>query len=366
MGTLKPATLAPEIDASVLVGFPAAQTYLGFDGHPSTIYVRSATDQVDKVHSVLAATANPDNPSQVSVSRPSDVLVARAKANSAFNGLFLGLGAVALLVGANIMVISVLERRSEVGLRRALGATKAHIRIQFLAEAVLLALLGGAAGVTAGIASTAIYASAKHWTIVIPTLAWSGGLTATILIGAFAGLLPALRGRPHVPHRSPLDHVRDHDHGAVMNGPAVLTARDPVGVPPLITMACRDLLANPRIVHVDTSVGEVPDVSRSQFRFVVPADSGNLRVGHADRPAFPLPHGRDLRVVRRRVDTEGQDLAVEVFGEEFGDLDRQHRLSVVVGQTRDSILKLSRCHCRDEHVPSRVLINPGDNLVVRR
>jgi putative ABC transport system permease protein len=196
-GILKPAPLAPEIDASVLVGFPAAERYLGFDGHPSTIYIRSATDQVPAVQSVLAATANPENPSQVNVSRPSDALVARAKAKSAFNGLFLGLGAVALLVGAvgvaNIMVISVLERRSEIGLRRALGATKNHIRIQFLSEAMLLALLGGAVGVAAGVAATAIYANSKHWAIVIPTIAWTGGLASALVIGAIAGLLPALR-----------------------------------------------------------------------------------------------------------------------------------------------------------------------------
>lgn len=197
VGILNPAALAPEIDASLLVGFPAAEKYLGFDGHPSTVYVRSATDQVPAVQSVLAATANPENPGQVTVSRPSDALVARARAQSAFNGLFLGLGAVALLVGAvgvaNIMIISVLERRSEIGLRRALGATKNHIRIQFLSEAMLLALLGGAVGVGAGVGATAIYATTKHWAIVIPTAAWTGGLASALLIGAIAGLLPAIR-----------------------------------------------------------------------------------------------------------------------------------------------------------------------------
>jgi putative ABC transport system permease protein len=196
-GILNPATLAPEIDTAVLVGFPAAQKYLGFDGHPSTVYIRAATDQIEAVQSVLAATANPENPSEVTVSRPSDVLVARAKAKSALNGLFLGLGAVSLLVGAvgvaTIMVISVLERRSEIGLRRALGAAKGHIRIQFLSEAMLLAALGGAIGVAAGTAATALYASTKHWAIVIPTIAWAGGLAAALLIGAIAGLLPALR-----------------------------------------------------------------------------------------------------------------------------------------------------------------------------
>jgi putative ABC transport system permease protein len=196
-GSLKPSVLTPEIDSSVLVGFPAARTYLGFDGHPSTIYVRAQSDQVAAVQSVLAATANPEAPNQVDVSQPSAALVAQADAQGAFDSLFLGLGAVALLVGAvgvaNIMVISVLERRSEIGLRRALGARKAHIRIQFLSESVLLALLGGAVGVGLGVLSTAVYASTKGWTVVVPVLAWGGGFGAALLIGALAGLLPALR-----------------------------------------------------------------------------------------------------------------------------------------------------------------------------
>jgi putative ABC transport system permease protein len=196
-GILKPAVLAPEIDSSVLVGYPAAEKYLGFDGHPSTIYVKAQTSQVTAVDNILGATANPENPENVDVSQPSAALVAQADAQSALNGLFLGLGAVALLVGAvgvaNIMVISVLERRSEIGLRRALGATKGHIRIQFLSEAILLALFGGAAGVTAGVLATAIYATTKGWAVIVPALAWGGGLGAALLIGAAAGLLPALR-----------------------------------------------------------------------------------------------------------------------------------------------------------------------------
>ena len=196
-GILKPAVLAPEIDNAVLVGFPAAERYLGMDGHPSTIYVRAQTSQVAAVQSLLAQTANPENPSGVDVSEPSAVRTARADANGAFNGLFLGLGAVALLVGAigvaNIMIISVLERRSEIGLRRALGATKGQIRTQFLSEAILLALAGGAAGVAAGGIATTVYATTKHWTVVIPTQAWAGGITAAIAIGALAGLLPAIR-----------------------------------------------------------------------------------------------------------------------------------------------------------------------------
>ena len=207
-GILSSAVLAPEIDSSVLIGFPAAKTYLGFDDHPTTIYVRSVTSQVAAVQAVLAATANPEAPNEVDVSQPSAVLTARADAQGALNGLFLGLGAVSLLVGAvgvaNIMLISVLERRSEIGLRRALGATKGHIRTQFLSEAILLALLGGAVGVTLGVLATAIYAHTKNWTTVIPALAWAGGLAAAIAIGAIAGLLPAIRAA----RLSPTDALR--------------------------------------------------------------------------------------------------------------------------------------------------------------
>ncbi|HEY7631490.1 MAG TPA: ABC transporter permease [Thermoleophilaceae bacterium] len=197
VGVLRPAVLAPEIDTSVLIGYPAAGKYLGFDGHPSQVYLRADTDQVNAVHDLLATSASPEHPDEVDVAQPSDALVARADAKGALNSLFLGLGAVSLLVGGigvgNVMLIGVLERRSEIGLRRALGATKGNIRIQFLTEAILLAVVGGAVGVGLGTMSTAVYAHTKHWATVIPALAWAGGLASALLIGAIAGLLPAIR-----------------------------------------------------------------------------------------------------------------------------------------------------------------------------
>ena len=198
-GILNPDTYVPGIDTAVLVGFPAAERYLGFDGHPSEIYVRTVNDPAvtTRVDNLLAAQASPENPSQVNVSQPSAALTAQADAKGALDTLFLGLGAVALLVGAigvaNIMIISVLERRQEIGLRRALGATRGQIRIQFLAEAVLLSLAGGATGVLIGAAATTWYAQARHEATVIPPEAWAGGLAAAIVIGAIAGLLPAIR-----------------------------------------------------------------------------------------------------------------------------------------------------------------------------
>ncbi|MEV1199330.1 ABC transporter permease [Microbispora rosea] len=197
VGVLGAMPLAPEIERSALVGFPAAEKYLGFDGHPTTVYERSAEESVEAVRAVLPRTVNPENPEEVTVSRPSDALAARAAAASAFTNLLLGLGAVALLVGgvgvANTMVISVLERRKEIGLRRSLGATRGQVRLQFLAESLLLSALGGIAGAALGGLATAGYALSRGWPPVVPPWAFAGAVGATLVIGTLAGLYPAMR-----------------------------------------------------------------------------------------------------------------------------------------------------------------------------
>lgn len=105
--------------------------------------------------SLLAQIASPEAPYEVDVSQPSDALTARAAAPGAFDSLFLGLRVVALIVGAvgiaNIMIISVPERRTEIGLRRAHGATKGQIRTQFLAESILLVVVVVVGGVVVGV-----------------------------------------------------------------------------------------------------------------------------------------------------------------------------------------------------------------------
>jgi len=197
IGILDGFPLAENLDRAVFIGRNTAVDVFETDLNASVIYLRTEADQIDAVRGVVASTADPQSPDEVSISRPTDVLEAQDAADSAFTSLFLGLGAVALLVGgigiANVMVIAVIERRNEIGLRRALGGTRAHVRRQFLVEALLLSTIGGAAGVGLGAAVTAVYANVEGWAVVIPPIAIVGGFLAAIAIGAVAGLYPAMR-----------------------------------------------------------------------------------------------------------------------------------------------------------------------------
>ena len=199
IGVLEPIVLAPELDAAALIGVPVAEQLYG-DGEklpPTTVYTRVDPDQVTATRSLLARTANPSAPTEASVSRPSDALEAQATADESLTTLTLGLGAVALLVGAvgiaNVMVISVLERRREIGVRRALGATRAGIGSQFLTESVLLSLLGGLIGGVLGVAVTTAFAVHQEWGVVLPWQPVLAGLGCSLLVGTVVGLYPALR-----------------------------------------------------------------------------------------------------------------------------------------------------------------------------
>jgi putative ABC transport system permease protein len=197
VGILEPVPLAPELDRAALIGFPVAHSLLGARGSPVEIYVRVDPVSVAAVEGVLAATADPAAPQNVTITNPADALTARADASVAFQSLFLALGGIALLVGgigiANVMVISVLERRGEIGLRRALGATRTHIAAQFVAESALLALAGGTGGAVLGGFATTVYATARHWSAVVPPPTLAAALAAAVAVGAVAGVYPALR-----------------------------------------------------------------------------------------------------------------------------------------------------------------------------
>ncbi len=203
IGVLEAFPLAADLDRGALIGKPIAEELFESDLSSSALYLRTNPDQIDAVRAVLGTTVDPQSPDEVSISRPSELLEAQDATESAFTNLFLGLGAVSLLVGgvgiANVMVIAVIERRNEIGLRRAMGATRAHIRHQFLTEALLLSALGGLAGVALGVAVTAGYAGTQGWDVVVPPLAMVGGLVSALVIGAIAGLYPAMRAARMAP-----------------------------------------------------------------------------------------------------------------------------------------------------------------------
>ncbi|MEM7341684.1 MAG: ABC transporter permease [Actinomycetota bacterium] len=208
IGILDAFPLNPDLDRSVFIGNDAAENILGAELVPTAIYLRTTPEQVEAVREVLAATVSPTAPNEVSVSRPSDALEARAQVDQNLQNLLLGLGGIALLVGgvgiANVMIIAVLERRSEIGLRRALGATRRHIATQFILESASLAAFGGVLGIAVGTVVTIGYARRQGWLIDIPVTALAGGVVAALLLGALAGLYPASRAA----RLDPADAVR--------------------------------------------------------------------------------------------------------------------------------------------------------------
>ena len=197
VGILRPVALAPELDRTALIGWPVAHQLLHATAAPAEIYVRVSPASMADVQSLLPYAADPAAPQDVAVADPADALIARADAASAFQGLFLALGGIALLVGgigiANVMVIGVLERQTEIGVRRALGALRRHIAVQFVAEAVLLAAAGGAVGAVAGGFATTVYAASRHWHAVVPWPVLLAAVGIAVVVGALAGVYPALR-----------------------------------------------------------------------------------------------------------------------------------------------------------------------------
>lgn len=197
VGILKPIPLYNNLNTAAFLSTSSADTLFDTELSPSNIFVVSEPSEVAVVRSVLASTANPASPGEVNVSRPSDAIAAKKTVDKTLTALLLGLGGVALLVGAigiaNVMVIGVLERRTEIGVRRALGATKRHIRIQFLTEAILLSGLGGFFGIVIGVAITAGYATWQHIVFSVSPISLFIGLFAAFFVGAVAGLSPAIK-----------------------------------------------------------------------------------------------------------------------------------------------------------------------------
>ena len=197
IGIIEELKIHPDLDRSVFIGYGAAKKLFDINEEPTTIYLRANPSFIEDVVEVIAPSMNPENPDQVEVSRPSDALEAQQAVEASFTNLLLGLGSVALLVGgvaiANVMVMSVLERRMEIGVRRSIGATRREIRYQFLLESIVLSGIGGLVGVMLGSLITLAYTNYTNIVFSIPVWQILGAVVLALLIGAISGVYPAIK-----------------------------------------------------------------------------------------------------------------------------------------------------------------------------
>ena len=197
IGIVEELKIHPDLDRSVFIGYGAAKKLFDISEEPTTIYLRANPTFIEDVVEVIAPSMNPENPDQVEVSRPSDALEAQQAVEASFTNLLLGLGSVALLVGgvaiANVMVMSVLERRMEIGVRRSIGATRREIRYQFLLESIVLSGIGGLVGVMLGSLITLAYTNYTNIVFSIPVWQILGAVVLALLIGAISGVYPAIK-----------------------------------------------------------------------------------------------------------------------------------------------------------------------------
>lgn len=203
LGVLDHAGLAAAVDSSVFVGDRWYADQAPREPAISVIYARAASGTVDQVRSVLAATANPASPSGVVVGTLAELAAAQETADQAMSSLVLALSGICLLVGgvgiANTMVVAVMERRGEIGLRRALGARTGQVTWQFLAEAVVLAVLGGLAGTLLGVLVVVGLTTGTGSVLALRPTVLATGPVVAVVVGALAGLYPASRAARQPP-----------------------------------------------------------------------------------------------------------------------------------------------------------------------
>lgn len=196
-GVLAPSPLPDVVDLSALVGYPFARAQGGTAAAFATVYVRVRPGTAGAVTNILPATIEPLSPIDVIVNQPSAAVAAQVAARSALDGLFLALVGVGMVVAglgvANTLTIAVVERRPEIGLRRALGATRSDIGAQFLAEGVLLAAGGAVGGAMAGTLAVFGYAWYSGLVPVFPLVGIGLGSGAALIVGVIAGFYPAAK-----------------------------------------------------------------------------------------------------------------------------------------------------------------------------
>jgi putative ABC transport system permease protein len=126
-----------------------------------------------------------------------DFLATQQQATQVFTSLLASIAAVSLIVGGigimNIMLVSVTERTREIGVRKALGATRTNIMLQFLIEALVLCLTGGAIGIALGTGAAVLLSKLAHWNVLVSPTSIVIAFLFSALIGLFFGIWPARR-----------------------------------------------------------------------------------------------------------------------------------------------------------------------------
>ncbi|MFC3496023.1 ABC transporter permease [Glycomyces rhizosphaerae] len=161
------------------------------------VFIRTDLGAADKVADTAPTAVFPEGAENLSVSKPSDLRSFRKGVENEMQALLLGLAGVSLVIGAvsvsNTALVSVMERRSEIGLRRAVGAARRAVAMQFVWESTLIGLIGGLFGTVLGVNVTAIVSLYRDWQIVVDPMLFGAGPVIGAVVGVVAGVYPAWR-----------------------------------------------------------------------------------------------------------------------------------------------------------------------------
>jgi ABC-type antimicrobial peptide transport system permease subunit len=208
IGVLEDVAREAKLLDAIIVPNGTARRRFGLDG-VAEVHIRTEVGAAQLIGSQTALALSPNNPEELRVRVPPEPGAVRSEVEEDVNTLFIILGGIALLVGAigiaNVTLVSVLERVGEIGLRRAVGAARRHIAVQFLSESAVMGLVGGILGSAAGVLVIVGVSAGREWTPVLDPIYPLGAPLVGAVAGLLAGLYPAWRAA----RLEPVDALRE-------------------------------------------------------------------------------------------------------------------------------------------------------------